>query len=157
MKEHIIELLTKEEVDFSIEKKGDVDSIFFTAKLENGTIRGFIAAHNQEDRVMIHVGHPTTIPLDKRQKICELIARINYDDIMGAFVIDLNDGYMGYQSGFYFEKGSEFAKLALIKHFEVSYCRLDYYLPVILGVAFGDKEPDQALNELVHQLDPRLN
>lgn len=157
MKEHIVQLLTEKEIGFSIEKEGEIDSVFFTAGLENGTVRGLIAANYEEEQVMIHIGHPTTVPENKRQQMCELIARINYDDIFGGFVLDMNDGYIGYQCGFYFEVDSEYSKSHLNQHFEASYSRLDYYLPVILGVAYGDKEPAQVLDELEHQVDPRLN
>lgn len=157
MKEMIIHLLEEMDIDFSVESEGEIESIFFTAGLENGTVRGLIAANHEEQQMMIHMGHPTYIPETKRPLICELMARINYDDLFGGFVVDVNHGSLGYQCGFLFVENSEHSEKHLRRHFEASYSRLDYYLPVILEIAFGDKEPAQVLDELEHQVDPRLN
>ena len=125
--------------------------------MENGTVRGLISANNEEQQILIHIEHPTTIPEHKRQIICELIARINYNDLFGGFIINMEDGYLAYQCGFLFDENSDTHISFLNRHFKVSYNRLDYYLPVILEVAFGGKEPAQVLDELEHQVDPRLN
>ena len=157
MKEKIKVLLAEHEFGFSYEPKDNIDSFFFTADLENGVVRGLIAANNEENQIMIHVNHPANIPEPKRRIVSELLARINYDDLFGGFVMDLSDGSLGYQCGFLFEEGSPHSEKVLERYFETSYYRVDYYLPSILKVAFGDKEPALVLNELEHEVDPRLN
>ena len=72
-------------------------------------------------------------------------------------MIDINDGFLGYQCGFLTVKDIKTVEKHIWKHFNSSCERLKYYFPVILKVAFGDKEPAQVLVELEHQMDPRLN
>jgi len=143
---------------FEILEEGQIDYAYFTSSIDSGTVRGLIDVNYEEEQFMIHIIHPTLIPEKKRVQISELIARINYEDLFGGFVLGFSDGKIGYQCGFLFEKDNELiTKKHLHRYFEKAIEKMDYYFPVILKVGFGDKEPSLALDELEHQIDPRWN
>ena len=159
MKELISTMLTEKEIGFDSTESEDsnIFSFFFTEEMVNGTVKGVIGVNYYEEQVIILASHPTNIPEPKRIKVAELITRINNNDFFGGFVLDFEDGLMGYQAAFLFEDNKEVSQKHLIRYFETCLARLDYYLPVILKVAFGEKDPSIVLDELEHQIDPRMN
>ncbi len=157
MKELINEYLTTNEIEHEYSTHEHLESYHFTITIEHGYINGLVAVNNDEHQVMIHLLFPVIIPEEKRRVVSELLCRINYDDLCGAVVMDFQDGSIGYQSGFFTTEGSSDYFNVFENYFSEGISRLDYFMPAVLKVSYGDAEPAQALDELIHKIDPRLN
>lgn len=158
MNEIVHTILDGMEIRYTTEIEDSIESFSFHVDLEEASVRGIIGINYEEAETYISLHIPSIIPELKRIKISEFFSRINNEDTLGAFVLDFNDGYMGYRTCFCFDElNDDQYQNILLKYFSHVYHQLEHYLESILECNFGEKEPAEILNELEFQVDPRLN
>ncbi|MEO9887044.1 MAG: YbjN domain-containing protein [Balneola sp.] len=157
MEKPIKNLFNKWEIEYETSKEGIIDFYFFTSWIESGVANGLIAINKEEQQVMLHATQSTFVPENRRKEVSELLVRINYDDYLGGFIMDFEDGHVGYQCGYIWMQSDVNYLNVIEKYFIESLSKLNYYFPAILKVSYGEKGAGQVLAELIHQVDPTLN
>ncbi len=95
---------------------------------------------------------PVNLPEERHQESAELLARINYRLLVGNFDLDLRDGEISFRTSTMLHRGQiGSAELQNLVIYNLS--TMDKYLPAILAVAFGDKSPTKALDDVLHKIE----
>jgi len=157
LKEKIIEHLNCMEIDYEYNIEGERHSFFFDLHLSNGIVRSVIGIDTVEGYVIIYLMFPTPLPAYKSSEVLEYISRINYDDCFGAFTYDFKDRLVGYHCAFFIEKDMTDFNTHFKQSLQLAIDKLDFYIPGLFSVGFGDKEPVLAINQLEFETNPSLN
>lgn len=157
MKEIITGHLDSMEIIYQYTNKGDQHSFFFDFELSSDIVRTVIGLDKHDDCVLIYFVCPNPLPLNRKNEVLEYISRINYDDCFGAFVYDFEDSLVGYHCGFFIDQEMTDFDTHFIRSFQLAIDRIDFYIPGLLSVGFGDKEPSTVINQLEFETDPSLN
>lgn len=139
-------------------EKDSIDSYTFHIDIGEASIKGGVAINYDAHETLIYFKLPSFVKESTKQKISELFTRINYDIEIGTFIMDFNDGIIGFHTGFYFEgfNDKQYRRF-LTEYLSYAYNYIDHYLETILECNFGDKSPAELLNLLEFKTDPRLN
>jgi hypothetical protein len=87
------------------------------------------------------------VPEAKRQIAAEYLMRANYLRSMGCFDMDFSDGTVKYRIGVDVEGGVLSEKM--IENMVIdSHAAMRKFIPGLLNVIFGEKKPEDVLNEL---------
>ena len=119
--------------------------VFFAG--DNGELRCYAQIRIDLEQFIFYVIAPIKSPEEARDAIGEYINRANYGLRIGNFELDYNDGEIRYKSSIDFE----YAALtpALIKNaIYPAVHTMDRYLPGLLGVMYGNKTPQQAIEDI---------
>ena len=119
-----------------------VHRVYFAG--ENGELRCYAQIRTDLEQFLFYVIAPVKAPEEMRPAIAEYIPRANYGLRMGNFEMDYSDGEVRYKSSFDFE--SESLTETLIKNtIYPAVQTMDFYLPGLLGVMYGNKTPVEAI------------
>jgi hypothetical protein len=157
LKEKIIEHLNIVEISYEYNNEGDRHSFFFDLDLSNDMVRPVIGLNNMQDYVIMYLLCLTPLPTVRTAEVFEYISRINYVDCFGAFVYDFEDSLVGYHCAFFIEQSMTHFETHFIRNFQLATEKIDFYIPGLLSVGFGGKEPALAINQLEVETDPTLN
>jgi len=114
---------------------------------ENGAWRFYAEAHEDTHTVICYSTLDTRIPKGRRPAVAEFLTRANYGLILGNFEMDFGDGETRYKTSV--AVGEERLTTALVGPLAAANTfTFDRYLPGIMRVAFGDKEPEDAISEI---------
>lgn len=149
--------LNEMELSFEYNQEQNRHSYFFDLDISNGLIRAVIGLNEIDEFVLIYLMCPNPLPQNKKAEVLEYISRINFDDMFGAFVYDFEDNLVGYHSVFFIEEDMPCFDKHFMAYLKSSIEKIDFYLPGLFHVAFGDKDPALVINELEFETDPRLN
>jgi hypothetical protein len=101
----------------------------------------------QLQQFLFYVLVPNKVPEGRRVEVAEAITRANWGLRIGNFELDFNDGELRYKSSLDFE--GELLTHALIRNVVYPAVEtLDHYLPALMAVAYGGKEPAAAIAEV---------
>ena len=90
---------------------------------------------------------PASVPEEKRVEMAEFITRANYGMRIGNFEMDFSDGELRYKSSIDVE--DDCLSAPLIKHMVYpNVMMMDKYLPGIMGILYGNKTAQQAIEEI---------
>lgn len=90
---------------------------------------------------------PANVPEDKRREMAEFITRANYGMRIGNFEMDFSDGELRYKSSI--DGEDDRLSAPLVKHMVYpNVLMMDKYLPGILGILYGNKTAQQAIEEI---------
>jgi hypothetical protein len=90
---------------------------------------------------------PNKVPEDRRVPVSEALTRANWGLRIGNFELDFGDGEVRYKSSVDFE--GELLTPSLIRNaIYPAVETLDHYLPAIMAVAYGGKDPAEAIEEI---------
>jgi hypothetical protein len=99
------------------------------------------------EQFIFYVVAPVKAPDDIRSAVAEYITRANYGLRIGNFEMDFDDGEIRYKSSIDFEDST--LDTALIKNIIYPAVHtMDYYLPGLLNVMFGNHSPEQAIVDI---------
>ena len=114
---------------------------------DNGTWRFYVEAHEATRTVICYSILDTRIPKDRRPAVAEFLTRANYGLILGNFEMDFADGETRYKTSITVEEDRLTA--ALLRPLTgANTFTFDRYLPGIMRVAFGDKNPEDAIRDI---------
>lgn len=122
-----------------------IHRVYFAGK--NGELRCYAQIRVDLEQFIFYVIAPVKAPERTRPLVAEYITRANYGLRIGNFEMDYSDGEIRYKSSFDFEK--ERLTPNLIKNtIYPAVHTMDFYLPGLLGVMYGDRDPADAIQEL---------
>lgn len=157
LNDKIIHHLNEREITFEHNHEEDSHSYLFFLHLESGLVKGIILLDQNVGNVFIHLMCTNPIPENKLNTVSEFVTRINSDSCYGMLVLDYHERVMGYKCNFwFFENNSDF-EMQLTRCLDLALDRLDFYMPGLLSIAFGDKKPTDVINRLEFEVDPKLN
>ena len=113
---------------------------------ENGELRCYAQIRVDLEQFLFYVIAPVKAPEEVRALVTEYITRANYGLRIGNFEMDYTDGEVRYKSSFDFE--GETLTPTLIKNtMYPAVHTMDFYLPGLLGVMYGNKTPVEAIHD----------
>ena len=114
---------------------------------ENGELRCYAQVRVDLEQFLFYVIAPVKAPENMRALVAEYIARANYGLRIGNFEMDYTDGEVRFKSGLDFE--GEHLTPAFIKNaMYPAVHTMDFYLPGLLGVMYGNKTPLEAIRSI---------
>ncbi|HOU12935.1 MAG TPA: YbjN domain-containing protein [Anaerolineae bacterium] len=114
---------------------------------ENGELRCYAQIRVDLEQFLFYVIAPVKAPEQMRAQVAEYIARANYGLRIGNFELDYTDGEVRYKSSIDFE--GELLTPRLIKNaMYPAVHTMDFYLPGLLGVMYGNKTPAEAIRDI---------
>jgi hypothetical protein len=117
----------------------------------HATFPCFIQVRADLEQLLIYAVCPVRIPEESRSRVAEFITRANYGMRIGNFELDYDDGEVRYKTSVDFE-GEVLAVGWLRGLLYPAVQTLDTYLPGLLAVAHGEREPLEAV-KLVEEPD----
>jgi len=113
----------------------------------NGELRCYAQVRVDLEQFLFYVIAPVKAPENMRALVAEYIARANYGLRIGNFEMDYTDGEVRFKSGLDFE--GEHLTPAFIKNaMYPAVHTMDFYLPGLLGVMYGNKTPLEAIRSI---------
>jgi hypothetical protein len=100
---------------------------------------------------------PIKIPIHKRSEVCEYLNRINWKSIRGRFILDMEDGELRYICSFWYDLENSTSESILRKNLHQSFNMLDYFMPSILGITYGNAEPKNMITKMYEETDYKSN
>ncbi len=106
-----------------------------------------IAEVRAQQQFLFYALVPNKVPEERRLPVSEALTRANWGLRIGNFEFDFGDGEIRYKSSVDFE--GELLSPALIRNaIYPAVATLDHYLPAIMAVAYGGKDPAEAIAEI---------
>ena len=121
-----------------------VHRVYFAG--ENGELRCYAQIRVDLEQFLFYVIAPVKAPEEVRAAVAEYITRANYGLRIGNFEMDYSDGEVRYKSSFDFEGETLTPKLIKNTMYPAVHT-MDFYLPGLLGVMYGNKTPVEAIQE----------
>jgi hypothetical protein len=113
----------------------------------NGELRCYAQIRTDLEQFLFYVIAPVKAPNEVKAQVAEYITRANYGLRIGNFEMDYSDGEIRYKSSLDFE--GETLTPQLIKNIMYPAVHtVDFYLPGLLGVMYGNKTPTEAIREI---------
>lgn len=111
-----------------------------------------ISAFSSDDGswIVLYGSHPTRVPVGRHPAVLEAMARINYQQIVGSFDLDVTDGEMRYRIG----HGTDVEPLTadvverLLGYLLYTW---DRFNDALMSVAYGNRAPADAVREALEQ------
>lgn len=114
---------------------------------DHGDVRCYAQIRVDLEQFLFYVIAPVKAPEEVRDAVAEYITRANFGLRIGNFEMDYSDGEVRYKSSIDFE--DEELTPGLIKHaIYPAVHTLDFYLPGLLAVMYGNKTPEEAIKDI---------
>lgn len=114
---------------------------------DHGDVRCYAQIRVDLEQFLFYVIAPVKAPEEVRADVAEYITRANFGLRIGNFELDYRDGEVRYKSSVDFE--GEALTPGLIKHaIYPAVHTMDFYLPGLLAVMYGNKTPAEAITEI---------
>ena len=121
-----------------------VHRVYFAG--ENGELRCYAQIRVDLSQFLFYVIAPVKAPEEVRAAVAEYITRANYGLRIGNFEMDYSDGEVRYKSSLDFE-GETLTETLIKNTVYPAVQTMDFYLPGLLGVMYGNKTPVEAIQD----------
>ena len=138
----VIEFFKTQSWDYK--EDGQRPVVYTAANAENGPLRCFVSAGNDNEHLVFISFFPAIAPPKKRRACAEVITRINYDLLHGCFEMDFEDGEIRFRTSI----GVLDIPIApkQVEHLVFSnLAMMDRYIAPIMRVLYTSERPDDAL------------
>ncbi len=140
----LVEFFEEDEWDFQWMEGASVLSMGFSGK--NGKWQCFAQAREAQQQFVFYSVLPINVPPEKRQKVAELITRINYGMVIGNFEMDFDDGEVRYKTSIDVE-GAELTPPMIRQMVYANIIITDRYLSAVMRTIYSDITPLEAIAE----------
>ncbi|MFQ3673813.1 MAG: YbjN domain-containing protein, partial [Aggregatilineales bacterium] len=138
----LVEFFEEDEWDFQWMEGASVLSMGFSGK--NGKWQCFAQAREAQQQFVFYSVLPINVPPEKRQKVAELITRINYGMVIGNFEMDFDDGEVRYKTSVDVE-GAELTPPMIRQMVYANIIITDRYLSAVMRTIYSDITPLEAI------------
>jgi hypothetical protein len=114
---------------------------------DNGDLRCYAQIRVDLEQFLFYVIAPIKAPEPMRPAVAEYITRANFGLRIGNFEMDYSDGEVRYKSSLDFE-GVDLTPALLKNAVYPAVHTMDFYLPGLLSVLYGNKTPEDAVAEI---------
>jgi hypothetical protein len=111
---------------------------------EHGDVRCYAQIRVELQQFLFYVIAPVKAPEAMRPAVAEYITRANYGLRIGNFEMDYGDGEVRYKSSLDFED-EDLTPNLIRRAIYPAVHTLDFYLPGLLAVMYGNKTPQDAI------------
>jgi hypothetical protein len=119
--------------------------VFFAG--QNGELVCFAQVRVELEQFLFYAVLPVRVPENMRLAMAEYLTRANYGLRIGNFEMDFEDGEVRYKSSLDFE--GESLNYSLLRNtIYPAVQTMDRYIPGMMGVIYGGKSPEQAIDEV---------
>lgn len=137
----LVTTLKDSEMDFNVAEQHEI--IRIPIEGEAGRWRAFARVLPSKKLVMYSVAD-SHVPEGRRLAMAEFITRANFGVVIGNFEMDFADGELRFKTSI--DSGGEvFAPELIQRLLDANLAHMNKYLPGIMGVAFGDLAPAEAV------------
>lgn len=133
--------------DWKFEENAEDSFLRMSFKGKDGAWRCIARGREQQEQFIYYSIPDANVPEPRRAAIAEFITRANYGMIIGNFELDFSDGEVRYKTSVDFE-GSEVTDAVVKQVVYANVFTMDRYYAGILAVAFGGKDPKEAIAEI---------
>ncbi len=117
---------------------------------DHGDVRCYAQIRVDLEQFLFYVIAPIKAPVAVLPAVVEYITRANFGLRIGCFELDYSDGEIRFKSSLDFE--GEALTPALIRNaIYPAVHTMDFYMPGLLAVMYGNKTPEQAIHEIEGQ------
>ena len=141
----VVEFLKED--DWNFQQLGDKTILRMGFRGKNGQWQCIAQAQDDKDRFIFYSILPNNVPVEKRQEAADYLTRANYGMVIGNFEMDFSDGEVRYKTSIDVE-GGQLVAMMIKTMIYTNVLITDKYLPGIMGVVFGGKEPAEAIEEI---------
>ncbi|MCU0519829.1 MAG: YbjN domain-containing protein [Anaerolineae bacterium] len=114
---------------------------------EHGDVRCYAQIRVDLEQFLFYVIAPIKAPAQVLSAVVEYITRANYGLRIGCFELDHVDGEVRFRSSLDFE-GETLTPGLMRNAIYPAVHTMDFYLPGLLSVMYGNKTPEQAISEI---------
>jgi hypothetical protein len=114
---------------------------------KNGQLTCFAQVRVELEQFLFYAYAPIKAPEPQRAAVSEYLTRANYGMRIGNFEMDYNDGEVRYKSSLDFEDVTLLPELVRNAIYP-AVRTMDDYLPGLLEIIYGGKEPEEAIAEI---------
>jgi hypothetical protein len=129
-----------EEEEWVFDRVQGTDIITAGFRGENGSWRCYAQVDEEQEWFVFYSTLDSNIPEARRPAVAEFLTRANYGLVVGNFEMDFQDGETRFKTSINVEK--DHLTVGLIEPLVyINLLMMDRYLPGIMRVAYGDKDP----------------
>ncbi len=122
------------------------DTIVLAFKGHNGEWNCIVQVRSEEQQIVFYSAYEEAVPEERRDAVSNLLTRLNYQLVFGAFEFDLDDGELNFRTAI--DVDGIIPEIRLIRNMvHTNIITMDRYLPAITAVISGS-EPKRALDHL---------
>lgn len=137
----VVDTLRDSEMDF--EAADEHETVRIPIEGDTGRWRCFVRILPSKKLAMYSVAD-SHIPEARRPAMADFITRANFGIVVGNFEMDFSDGELRFKTSL--DSGGEVVPADLLRRMlDSNLTHMNRYLPGIMGVAFGDLAPAEAI------------
>jgi hypothetical protein len=122
------------------------DTIVLAFKGHNGEWNCIAQVRNKQQQIVFYSAYEEAVPERRRDAVSNLLTRLNYQLVFGAFEFDFDDGELNFRTAI--DANGIIPEIRLIRNMvHTNIITMDRYLPAIKAVISGS-EPKRALDHL---------
>lgn len=140
----VIEFFKAQSWDYKEDERRPV--VYAVANCENGALRCFASAGNDNEHLVFISIFPALAPQKKLIACAEVLTRINYDLLHGCFEMDFGDGEIRFRTSI----GALDLPMAAeqVEHLIfTNLATMDRYIAPIMRVLYTSERPDEVLRQ----------
>ena len=125
----------------------DEARIRFGVKMNNASYKALVRFQPEKDLISLFIYYPFEVPENRRLEVAEVVTRMNYGLSFGWCEMDLKDGETRFRS-FLAVDDAPFYPNQFKTILNTGFSTTDKYYPAFMGVLFGGKTPQAAIEEV---------
>ncbi|KAL7578444.1 hypothetical protein ACA910_012834 [Epithemia clementina (nom. ined.)] len=125
----------------------NIPMITFGMNGDSSSYRVLLSMDMDDDIFAVYYTSPTKVDEQHRTAIAEYFMRINYNVMLGHFDLDARDGEIRFKVSA-IVKESKLSVQMVQQMIGVSMNTMDKFFPGVMAIQFGNKSPEQALDDI---------
>ncbi len=157
MKEQIVAFLEKINYTYQLEEDTEEQTVIkLGVQLTVGGSTGLVIVHNRAGLVKCYATGPVTIPESHRLEVSKFIDIANSISYLGHLQLNHTNGNLRSKTYYRFqEEGMH--ELIIQDNLTEVFHLLDKFLPGIMNIVYGNRNADEAIEELINKVNPKNN
>jgi hypothetical protein len=143
--EAVVDYLTEDDWKFNVLK--DETALVLSFRGHSGSWQCFATVDEERQWFSFFSILPSNVAEEKRDEICEFIARANYGLVIGNFEMDFDDGEVRYKTSVDVE-GGELTPQMIDNLIRTNLMTMDRYYKGLMVVLYSDRDPEEAIAEV---------
>ncbi len=124
----------------------DHDTIVLAFQGHNGEWNCIAQVRTKQQQIVFYSAYEDAVPEERRAAVTDLLTRINYQLVFGAFELDMDDGELNFRTAI--DADGIIPETRLIRNMvHTNIVTMDRYIPALRAVISG-AEPARALTHL---------
>ncbi|MBX9690882.1 MAG: YbjN domain-containing protein [Cyanobacteria bacterium] len=140
-----------EEMKFRTTVNRDDNYISLFISISDATVRAFLHIEEEQESVIFRTYCPVNVPEHARERMAEMITRINFSTKHGCFIMDMADGELVYKTSVSVV-GSTLSTNLIRNIVYVNLMTMERWLPAMMTVIYSGASPEHAFKDLLERV-----